>query len=96
MRGFLDIAAGIVKYFSESNKILIISVVLKKTTYIRPPFSNIFPLKPLGQSKPNFMWSLLVGTNVYIYGPGHITLMAARPIYGKNFKKASSLEPEVL
>ena len=30
------------------------------------------------------------GTNVYINGPGHMTKMAAMPIYGK---KKSSLEP---
>ena len=26
------------------------------------------------------------GTKVYIYGPGHMTKMAARPIYDKNLK----------
>ena len=26
------------------------------------------------------------GTNVYINGPGHMTKMAAMPIYGKTFK----------
>ena len=47
-------------------------------------FHNILAsslLKPLGQSKPNFMDSL---TNVYINNPGHMTKMAAMPIYGKN------------
>ena len=34
-------------------------------------------------------------TKVYINGPGHMTKMAAMPIYGKNLKK-SSPEPEVL
>ena len=38
-------------------------------------------LKPLGQSKPNFMWSHL---KVYIYGLGHMTKMAPMPIYGTN------------
>ena len=33
------------------------------------------------------------GTKVYINGPGHMTKMAAIPIYGKNHKKSSSLEP---
>ena len=28
-----------------------------------------------------------VGTKVYINDPGHMTKMAARPIYGKNLKK---------
>ena len=36
------------------------------------------------------------GTKVYINGPGHMTKMAAMPIYGKNLKKSSSPEPEVL
>ena len=36
------------------------------------------------------------GTKVYINGPGHMTKMAATPIYGKNLKKSSSPEPEVL
>ena len=34
-------------------------------------------------------------TKVYINRPGHMTKMAAMPIYGKNLKK-SSPEPEVL
>ena len=32
----------------------------------------------------------------HINGPGHMTKMAAMPIYGKNLKKSSSPEPEVL
>ena len=36
------------------------------------------------------------GKKVYINGPGHMTKMAAKPIYGKNIKKPSSPEPEVL
>ena len=36
------------------------------------------------------------GTKVYINGLGHMTKMAAMPIYGKNFKKSSSPELEVL
>ena len=36
------------------------------------------------------------GTKVYINGPGHMTKMAAMPINGKNLKKSSSPEPEVL
>ena len=31
--------------------------------------------------------------NVYINNPGHMTKMAARPIYGKNLSKSSSPEP---
>ena len=33
------------------------------------------------------------GTKVCINGPGHMTKMAAMPIYGKNLKKSSSQEP---
>ena len=36
------------------------------------------------------------GTKVCINGPGHMTKMAAMPLYGKNLKKSSSPEPEVL
>ena len=36
------------------------------------------------------------GTKVYINGPGHMTKMAAMPIYGKNLKKSYSPELEVL
>ena len=35
------------------------------------------------------------GTKAYINGPGHMTKMAAMPIYGGNLQK-SSQEPEVL
>ena len=50
-------------------------------------FQRSFP-KPLGQSKPNFMWSLYwKGERTFcINGPGHMTKMAASPIYGKAFK----------
>ena len=34
------------------------------------------------------------GKKVYIFRPGHLTKMAAMPIYGKNLKKSSS--PELL
>ena len=34
------------------------------------------------------------GTKVCSNGPGHLTKMAAMPIYGKNLKKSSSLEPK--
>ena len=33
------------------------------------------------------------GTKVYINGPGHMTKMAAMPIYGKNHQQSSSPEP---
>ena len=34
------------------------------------------------------------GTKVCSNGPGHMTKMAAMPIYGKNMKNSSSLEPK--
>ena len=34
-----------------------------------------------------------VGTKVCSNGPGHMTKVAAKPIYGKNLKKSSSLNP---
>ena len=40
--------------------------------------------------------SLGRGNEVYINGPGHMTKIAAMPIHGKNLKKSSSSEPEVL
>ena len=52
----------------------------------RSQFQTSSPLKPLGQSKPNYMWSNLDkgGTKVYINDQGHMTKMAAMPIYNKN------------
>ena len=46
-------------------------------------------LKPLGQSKPNFIGSIYGKgePNVFINNPGHMTKMAAMPIYGKKKKK---------
>ena len=63
-----------------------------------PPFSNVFssittwPIKAKFYVEPPWEG----GTKVYINGPGHMTKMAAMPIYGKNLKKSSSPEPEVL
>ena len=54
----------------------------------RPPFSNVFSSKTAWPIKAKFYveppWD--GGTKVYINGPGHMTNMAARPIYGKNLK----------
>ena len=43
-------------------------------------------LIPLGQSKPNFVWSILWegGTKVIMNGQGHMTKMAAMAINSKN------------
>ena len=61
----------------------------------RPPFSNVFssetdwPIKAKFYAEPPWEG----GTKVCINGPGHMTKMAAMPIYGKNLKKSSSPEP---
>ena len=44
-------------------------------------------LKLLGQFHLNFICSLkAMGERVYIFSQGHMTKMAAMPIYGKNLK----------
>ena len=59
-------------------------------------FSNIFSSETTGPVKVKFHmeppWD--GGTKVCSTGPGHMTKMAAMPIYGKNLKKSSSLEPK--
>ena len=64
----------------------------------RPQCLNIFSsetaLPITAKFYVEFPWE--GGTKVYINGPGHMTKMAAMPIYGKNLKKSSSPEPEVL
>ena len=65
--------------------------------HMPPPRGNIHvhlhniqtssPLKPLGQSKPNFEASLGWGNQCIINNPGHMTNMAVMPIYGKNPSK---------
>ena len=61
-----------------------------------PPFSNVFSSETAWPIKAKFYveptWE--GGTKVYINGPGHMTKMAAMPIYGKNLRKSSSPEPE--
>ena len=47
------------------------------------PISIKFHMQPLNRG----------GKKVYIFRPGHMTKMAAMPIYGKNLKKSSSSEP---
>ena len=77
------------------------SVVVRRPSVVsrRPfTFSNIFssetdwPIKAKFYVEPHWEG----GTKAYINSPGHMTKMAAMPIYGKNLKKSSSPEPEVL
>ena len=51
-------------------------------------FQISFSLKPFGQSKPNFMWSLHGQREHKLCknGHDHMTKMATMPIYGKTFK----------
>ena len=65
---------------------------------VRSQCSNIFSSGTAGPIKAKLsVEPLLEGEmKVYINGPGHMTKMAAMPIYGKNLKKSSSPEPEVL
>ena len=60
-------------------------------------FSNVFSSETARPIKAKFYMEPLWegGTNVYINNPGHMTKMAAMPIYGQNLYK-SSPEPEVL
>ena len=74
-------------------------VVVRHPSVTRPfTFSNVFSSETAWPIKVKFYveppWEM--GTKVYINGPGHMTKMAAMPIYGKNIKKSSSPEPEVL
>ena len=58
-------------------------------------FSNIFYFETAWPIKARFYveppWE--GGTKVCINGPGHMTKMAALPIYGENLKKSSSPNP---
>ena len=66
--------------------------------YVLSTFSNIFSSETTGPIEAKFHmespWD--GGMKVYSNGPGHMTKMAAMPIYGKNLKKSSSLEPKGL
>ena len=50
---------------------------------IVPPLSSMFSLKLLDQIELNFICSLqaIGGKKIYIFHPGHMTKMAAMPIY---------------
>ena len=73
------------------------SVVVVVVVVVRRPstISNVFSSETAWPIKSKFFvehpWE--GGTKVYINGPGHMTKMAATPIYGKNPSKSSSPEP---
>ena len=47
-------------------------------------FQTSSSLKPLGQSMPNSMWSLLGKGNESLNSQGHVINMTAMPKYGQN------------
>ena len=72
---------------------------VRRPSVVHPfTFSNVFSSETTWPIKAKFYVEppLERGTKVCINGPGHMTKMAAMPIYVKNLKKSSSPEPEVL
>ena len=63
--------------------------VVRLSSVRRPPFSKICFSETAWPIKAKFYMKHLWegGTNVYINNPGHMTKMAAMPIYGKNPSK---------
>ena len=59
-------------------------------------FSSIFSSETTGQIEAKFHMKPPSdgGTKVCSNGPGHMTKMAAMPIYGKNLKQSSSPKPK--
>ena len=68
---------------------LIVYQWIRRPSVRRPQCSNIFFSETAWPIKAKFYveppWE--GGTKVYINGPGHMTKMAATPIYGKNTSK---------
>ena len=66
-----------------------LSVVRPSSVRRRPPFSKIFFSETARPIKAKFYMKHLWegGTNVFINNPGHLTKMAAMPIYVKNPSK---------
>ena len=62
---------------------------------VRSHFQTSSPPKTAWPIKAKFYVErpLVEGTKVCINGQGHMTKVAATPIYGKNLKKSSSPEP---
>ena len=68
------------------------SVVVRSSTISNVFSENAWPIKAKFYVEPPWEG----GTKVCINGQGHMTKMAAMPIYGKNLKISSSPEPDVL
>ena len=79
---------------------LIGQVGIRRPSYVlrrrRSHTLNIFFSETPGPIKVRFHMELLWdgGRKVCSNGPGHMTKMAAMPIYGKNLKKSSAPEPK--
>ena len=70
-------------------------MVRRPASSVRPStISNVFSSETAWPIKAKFCVKppLEGGTKVYINGPGHMTKMAAMPIYGKNLKKSATPE----
>ena len=65
---------------------------LRRPSSVRPQFQTTSPLKLLA-TKFHIQPPGPLGKKNCSNGPGHMTNMAAMPIYGKNLKKSSSPEP---
>ena len=72
-----------------------LSVVLHRTLLLSTLVKHLL-LRNHWANQSQFHMELLWdgGTKVCSNGPGRMTKMAAMPIYGKNLKKSSSLEPK--
>ena len=66
--------------------------VRRRPSSVRSPFLKIFSSETAWPIKAKFYVGLPWegGTKVCINGPGHMTMMAASPIYGKNPSKIFS------
>ena len=77
------------KAHRRANRIPMDPASVRPSSPVRPfTFSNVFSSETAWPIKAKFYveppWE--GGTKVYINGPGHMTKMAAMPIYGKNLK----------
>ena len=73
----------------SQGELIVYPCSVRPSSVRRPPFSKIFSSETAWPIKAKFYMKHLWegGTNVYINNPGHMTKMAAMPIYGKNPSK---------
>ena len=88
------IATSLVVFLAHLSRRLISELIgyswIRRPASVRPfTFSNVFSSETAWPIKAKFYveppWE--GGTKVYLNGPGHMTKMAATPIYGKNPSK---------